>query len=159
MCKNQITEEKYGQLEAFINNLPEKKGALIEVLHKAQGIFGYLPQEVQLFVGEKLDIPASKVYGVVTFYSYFTTEPRGEFVINVCMGTACFVRGSGAVLDEFQKVLGIKTGETTADGKYTIEVLRCVGACGLAPVVTINDKVYGHVGPADVKRIITEYEQ
>jgi NADH-quinone oxidoreductase subunit E len=159
MCKNQITEEKYEQLEAFINNLPEKKGALIEVLHKAQGIFGYLPQEVQLFVGEKLDIPASKVYGVVTFYSYFTTEPRGEFVINVCMGTACFVRGSGAVLDEFQKVLGIKTGETTADGKYTIEVLRCVGACGLAPVVTINDKVYGHVGPADVKRIITEYEQ
>ena len=159
MCKNQITEEKYGQLEVFINNLPEKKGALIEVLHKAQGIFGYLPQEVQLFVGEKLDIPASKVYGVVTFYSYFTTEPRGEFVINVCMGTACFVRGSGAVLDEFQKVLGIKTGETTADGKYTIEVLRCVGACGLAPVVTINDKVYGHVGAADVKRIIAEYEQ
>ena len=159
MCKNQITEEKYQQLEAFINNLPEKKGALIEVLHKAQGIFGYLPQEVQLFVGEKLDIPASKVYGVVTFYSYFTTEPRGEFVVNVCMGTACFVRGSGAVLDQFQKVLGIKTGETTADGKYTIEVLRCVGACGLAPVVTINDKVYGHVGPADVKRIITEYEQ
>ena len=159
MCKNQITEEKYEQLEAFINNLPEKKGALIEVLHKAQGIFGYLPQEVQLFVGEKLDIPASKVYGVVTFYSYFTTEPRGEFVINVCMGTACFVRGSGAVLDEFQKVLGIKTGETTADGKYTIEVLRCVGACGLAPVVTINDKVYGHVGAPDVKRIISEYEQ
>ena len=159
MCKNQITEEKYQQLEAFINNISEKKGALIEVLHKAQGIFGYLPQEVQLFVGEKLDIPASKVYGVVTFYSYFTTEPRGEFVINVCMGTACFVRGSGAVLEEFQKVLGIKTGETTEGGKYTIEVLRCVGACGLAPVVTINDKVYGHVGPADVKRIINEYEQ
>ena len=159
MCKNQITEEKYGELEAYINNLSEKKGALIEVLHKAQGIFGYLPQEVQLFVGEKLDIPASKVYGVVTFYSYFTTEPRGEFVINVCMGTACFVRGSGAVLDEFQKVLGIKTGETTADGKYTIEVLRCVGACGLAPVVTVNDRVYGHINPADVKRIISEYEQ
>jgi len=159
MCKNQITEEKYGELEAYINNLSEKKGALIEVLHKAQGIFGYLPQEVQLFVGEKLDIPASKVYGVVTFYSYFTTEPRGEFVINVCMGTACFVRGSGAVLNEFQKVLGIKTGETTADGKYTIEVLRCVGACGLAPVVTVNDRVYGHISPADVKRIISEYEQ
>ena len=159
MCKNQITEEKYGELEAYINNLSEKKGSLIEVLHKAQGIFGYLPQEVQLFVGEKLDIPASKVYGVVTFYSYFTTEPRGEFVINVCMGTACFVRGSGAVLNEFQKVLGIKTGETTADGKYTIEVLRCVGACGLAPVVTVNDRVYGHISPADVKRIISEYEQ
>ena len=159
MCKNQITEEKYAQLEAFINNLPEKKGALIEVLHKAQGIFGYLPQEVQLFVGEKLDIPASKVYGVVTFYSYFTTEPRGEFVINVCMGTACFVRGSGAVLDEFNKQLGTKTGETTPDGKFTVGSLRCVGACGLAPVVTVNDKVYGHVGAADVKKILTEYEQ
>ena len=159
MCKNQITEEKYGQLEAFINNLPEKKGALIEVLHKAQGIFGYLPQEVQLFVGEKLDIPASKVFGVVTFYSYFTIEPRGEFVINVCMGTACFVRGSGAVLDEFNKQLGTKTGETTPDGKFTVGSLRCVGACGLAPVVTINDKVYGHVGAADVKIIIAEYEQ
>jgi NADH-quinone oxidoreductase subunit E len=159
MCKNQITEENYKQLEEFINNLSEKKGALIEVLHKAQGIFGYLPQEVQLFIGEKLDIPASKVYGVVTFYSYFTTEPRGEFVINICMGTACFVRGSGSVLDEFQKVLGIKTGETTSDGKYTIGVLRCVGACGLAPVVTVNDKVYGHVTPADVKKIIAEYEQ
>lgn len=159
MCKNQITEEKYGQLEAFINNLPEKKGALIEVLHKAQGIFGYLPQEVQLFVGEKLDIPASKVYGVVTFYSYFTTEPRGQYVINVCMGTACFVRGAGAVLDEFTKQLNIKTGETTLDGKFTIEVLRCVGACGLAPVVTINEKVYGHVTPAEVKKILAEYEQ
>jgi NADH-quinone oxidoreductase subunit E len=159
MCKNQITEEKYAQLEAFINNLPEKKGALIEVLHKAQGIFGYLPQEVQLFVGEKLDIPASKVYGVVTFYSYFTTEPRGEFVINVCMGTACFVRGSGAVLDEFNKQLGTKTGETTADGKFTVGSLRCVGACGLAPVVTVNDKVYGHVTATDVKKILAEYEQ
>ncbi len=159
MCKNQITEEKYQQLEEFINTIPEKKGALIEVLHKAQGIFGYLPQEVQLFVGEKLDIPASKVYGVVTFYSYFTTEPRGEFVINVCMGTACFVRGSGEVLNEFEKEIGVKVGETTTDGKYTIEVLRCVGACGLAPVVTINDKVYGHVTTADVKRIISEYEQ
>ena len=159
MCKNQITEEKFQQLEEFIKNLPEKKGALIEVLHKAQGIFGYLPKEVQLFVGEKLDIPASKVFGVVTFYSYFTIEPRGEFVINVCMGTACFVRGSGAVLDEFNKQLGTKTGETTPDGKFTVGSLRCVGACGLAPVVTINDKVYGHVGAADVKRILTEYEQ
>ena len=159
MCKNQITEEKYQQLESFINDLPEKKGALIEVLHKAQSIFGYLPQEVQLFVGEKLDIPASKVYGVVTFYSYFTTEPRGQYVINVCMGTACFVRGAGAVLDEFTKQLNIKTGETTLDGKFTIEVLRCVGACGLAPVVTINEKVYGHVTPAEVKKILAEYEQ
>lgn len=158
MCNNKIVEEQYQQLEEYINNLPDKKGALIEVLHKAQGIFGYLPKEVQLFIGEKLDIPASKIFGVVTFYSYFTTKPRGKYVVNVCMGTACFVRGAGAVLDEFQKELGIKTGETTGDGKFTIEVLRCVGACGLAPVVTINDKVYGRVTPADVKKIISEYE-
>lgn len=156
MCKNVSKEENFKQLENFIAALPDKKGALIEVLHKAQSIFGYLPEEVQLFVGEKLDVPASKVFGVVTFYSYFATEPRGEFVVNVCMGTACFVRGSGNVLAEFEKELGIKTGQTTEDGKFTIEILRCVGACGLAPVVTVNDKVYGHVTTADVKNILAE---
>lgn len=156
MCKNVSKEEGFKQLDAFIDSLPDKKGALIEVLHKAQGIFGYLPEEVQLFVGERLGVPASKVYGVVTFYSYFATEPRGEFVVNVCMGTACFVRGAGDVLNEFQKELGVKTGQTTEDGKFTIEALRCVGACGLAPVVTINDKVYGSVKPADVKNILAE---
>jgi NADH-quinone oxidoreductase subunit E len=149
----------YNRLEEFINALPDKKGALIEVLHKAQSIFGYLPEEVQLFVGEKLDVPASKVYGVVSFYSYFTTVPRGKYVINVCMGTACFVRGSADVLSEFEKQLGIKASETTNDGKFTIETLRCVGACGLAPVVTINDKVYGSVTPSEVKQIIFEYQE
>lgn len=158
MCKNVSKEEKFKELEEFINNLPDKKGALIEVLHRAQHIFGYLPEEVQLFVGEKLDVPASKVYGVVTFYSYFTMEPRGEFVINVCMGTACFVRGAANVLAEFEKEIGIKAGQTTADGKFTVDVLRCVGACGLAPVVTINDKVYGHVTAADVKKILADYQ-
>lgn len=158
MCKNCTKEAMYKQLEEFIDSLPDKKGALIEVLHKAQNIFGYLPEEVQLFVGEKLDVPVSKVYGVISFYSYFTTEPRGEHVVNICMGTACFVRGSANVLAEFEKELGIKTGETTADGKYTIEVLRCVGACGLAPVVTINDRVYGHVTAAEVKKILAEYK-
>lgn len=159
MCKNDLTEEMYKQLEEFINSIPDKKGALIEVLHKAQSIFGYLPEEVQLFVGEKLDVPASKVYGVVTFYSYFTTEPRGKYVVNVCMGTACFVRGAGNVLAEFEKEIGIKTGETTSDGKFTIETLRCIGACGLAPVVTINDKVYGSVTAEQVKGILAEYEE
>jgi NADH-quinone oxidoreductase subunit E len=158
MCNNCTKEAMYKQLEEFIDSLPDKKGALIEVLHKAQNIFGYLPEEVQLFVGEKLDVPVSKVYGVISFYSYFTTEPRGEHVVNVCMGTACFVRGSANVLTEFEKELGIKTGETTADGKFTIEVLRCVGACGLAPVVTINDRVYGHVTAAEVKKILAEYK-
>lgn len=158
MCKNVLTEEKFRELEDFINNLSDKNGALIEVLHKAQGIFGYLPKEVQLFVAQKLDVPASKVFGVVSFYSYFTTEPRGEYVINVCMGTACFVRGSGNVLAEFEKQLAINNGETTADGKFTIGSLRCVGACGLAPVVMVNDKVYGNVSVQDVKNILAEYQ-
>lgn len=157
MCNNTLAKEKYQELEEFINTLPDKESALIEVLHKAQNIFGYLPKEVQLFIGEKMDIPASKIFGVITFYSYFTTEPRGEYVINICMGTACFVRGSAKVLSEFEKELGINMGETTDDGKFTIEVLRCVGACGLAPVVTINDRVYGHVVPEDVKKILSEY--
>ena len=158
MCKNVLTEEKFRELEDFINNLSDKNGALIEVLHKAQGIFGYLPKEVQLFVAQKLDVPASKVFGVVSFYSYFTTEPRGEYVINVCMGTACFVRGSGNVLAEFEKQLSINNGQTTADGKFTIGSLRCVGACGLAPVVMVNDKVYGNVTVEDVKNILADYQ-
>lgn len=157
MCKNQLADEKYHELEEFINNLPDKKGALIEVLHKAQHIFGYLPKEVQLFVGEKLDVPASKVYGVVSFYSYFTMKPRGEYVVNVCMGTACFVRGSAKVLEKIQKHLNIKVQETTPDGKFTLDILRCVGACGLAPVVTINGKVYGHVTENDIEKIFAEY--
>lgn len=159
MCKNALSEEKFAELESYINNLPDKKGALIGVLHKAQHIFGYLPKEVQIFVGEKLGVPASKVFGVVTFYSYFTTEPRGEFVVDICMGTACFVRGAGEVLAEFEKELGIKSGQTTADGKFTIGVLRCVGACGLAPVVTVNGKVYGHVTKEHVKGILAEYQK
>lgn len=158
MCKSVLNEEKFHELEEFINNLSNKKGAVIEVLHKAQHIFGYLPEEVQLFVAEKLNIPASQVFGVVSFYSYFTTEPRGEYVINVCMGTACFVRGSGNVLEEFEKKLNLKSGQTTPDGKFTIGSLRCVGACGLAPVVMVNEKVYGNVKPEDVDKILADYK-
>lgn len=157
MCCNSEKNEMFKELEAYINALPSKEGALIEVLHRAQHIFGYLPEEVQAFVAEKLEIPVSKVYGVVTFYSFFTTEPRGKYVINVCMGTACFVRGAGDVLKEFEKQLNLKSGETTPDMKFTVGSLRCVGACGLAPVVTVNDKVYGHVTADQVQKIISEY--
>lgn len=158
MCKSVLNEEKFHELEEFINSLSNKKGAVIEVLHKAQHIFGYLPEDVQLFVAEKLNIPASQVFGVVSFYSYFTTEPRGEYVINVCMGTACFVRGSGNVLAEFENKLNLKAGQTTPDGKFTVGSLRCVGACGLAPVVMVNEKVYGNVKPEDVDKILAEYK-
>lgn len=157
MCCNNDKNQMYKDLESFINNLPSKEGALIEVLHKAQHIFGYLPSEVQAFVAEKLNLPLSNVYGVVTFYSFFTTEPRGKYVVNVCMGTACFVRGAGDVLKEFEKQLNIKSGETSSDMKFTVGSLRCVGACGLAPVVTVNDKVYGHVSTDQVSKIIGEY--
>ena len=158
MCCNLEKNRMFKELDDFIKSLPSKDGALIEVLHRAQHIFGYLPKEVQTFVADKLNLPVSKVYGVVTFYSFFTTEPRGKNVINVCMGTACFVRGAGDVLKEFKKELSIKSGQTTEDMKFTLGSLRCVGACGLAPVLTINDKVYGHCTPDQVKSILAEYE-
>lgn len=158
MCCNLENSQMFKELGEFIDSLPSKDGALIEVLHKAQHIFGYLPKEVQTFVADKLNLPVSKVHGVVTFYSYFTTEPRGKNVINVCLGTACFVRGAGDVLKEFEKELGIKAGQTTEDMKYTLGSLRCVGACGLAPVITVNEKVYGHCTSEQVKSILAEYK-
>ncbi|SHG91994.1 NADH-quinone oxidoreductase subunit NuoE [Tepidibacter thalassicus] len=157
MLNNILEEEKFKELKNFISNLNDEKGTLIEVLHKAQHIFGYLPKEVQLFISEQLNIPLSKVFGVVSFYSYFTTKPRGKFVINVCLGTVCFVKGADKIMEEFEKQLNIKCGETTPDNKFTLEGLRCVGACGLAPVVVINDKVYGHVTKNDVIKILSNY--
>lgn len=159
MCSNNLKDQYFKELGEFIDNLSDKKGALIAVLHKAQQIFGYLPQEVQIFVAKKLNLPVSKVNGVVTFYSYFTEIPTGKYVINVCMGTACFVKGAGEVLEEFERKLGLKVGQTTSDGKFTIQVLRCVGACGLAPVVTVNDKVYGHFTKQMVDKILDEYSE
>lgn len=158
-CSKELLEKKYKDLEEFMECQNNDKVNLISILHKAQEIFGYLPIEVQKFVAEKLNIPYSKVYGVVTFYSFFSTAEKGKYVINVCTGTACFVRGSGEVLAEFEKKLGIRQGETTADGKYTIDTLRCVGACGLAPVVSVNGKVYGHFNKKDVDKLIQEYSE
>jgi NADH:ubiquinone oxidoreductase subunit E len=159
MCKNALTEQKYGLLDSFIDELPDKQGALISVLHKAQGIFGYLPKEIQLHIARKLNLSAAKVNGVVTFYSFFTEIPRGDHVINVCMGTACFVRGAELILHDVQERLGIKAGGTTADGSFSIDALRCVGACGLAPVVIVDGKVYGRVKLEDVAGILKEYEE
>lgn len=158
-CSKESLEKKYNDLEEFIKYQNNNEVHLISILHKAQEIFGYLPMEVQKFVSEKLNIPYSKVYGVVTFYSFFSTSEKGKYVINVCTGTACFVRGAGEVLAEFEKKLGIHQGETTADGKYTIDTLRCVGACGLAPVVSVNGKVYGHFKKKDVDKLIQEYSE
>ena len=149
----------FEQLDSFINTLEIKEGSLIQVLHHAQGIFGYLPKEVLLYIAEQLNIAPAKVYGVVSFYSYFTTEPKGKYKISVCLGTVCFVKGADKILSEFEKQLGIKSGETTSDLKFSLEGLRCVGACGLAPVVVVNGKVYGQVKVEQVKDIINEYKQ
>lgn len=132
-------------------------GELINILHAAQGIFGYLPREVQEIVAFELHIPVSRVYGVVTFYSFFTMTPKGKYPISVCLGTACYVRGAEKVMDEFQRQLEIKVGETTSDGLFSLDCLRCVGACGLAPVVTIGGKVYGRITPEKVRDILSEY--
>ncbi len=151
--------QKFIELDEFIekNNYTGKD--LIAVLHEAQRIFSYLPEEVQRHIAKKLDIPVSKVYGVVTFYSYFTMERKGRFVINVCLGTACFVRGSDKILEEFEQQLNIKCGQTTSDGKYSLQSLRCVGACGLAPVIQVNGKTYGNATVETVKEILAEYQE
>jgi len=153
----EFPKELYDELGAFIDSLDTTKGALIEILHKAQGIFGYLSRDVQLYIARKLGIPGAEVYGVVSFYSYFTTKPSGKHTISVCMGTACFVRGADKILEKFKERLRIESNETTEDGLFTIKDVRCIGACGLAPVVTVDGKVYGKVKEGDVDDIIDEY--
>lgn len=157
---NDLPQDKLQELDAYIDSLEDKKGSLIHVLHRAQNLFGYLPMEVQLYIARKLDVPGAKVFGVVSFYSYFTTEPRGKHTISVCMGTACFVKGSEDVLKQFMNELGIdKNGGMSEDKMFTVRDVRCIGACGLAPVVMVGEKVYGHVKKEDVKGIIDEYRK
>jgi len=151
--KDQI--EKIRQIAKSFKNEP---GELINVLHKCQGEFGYLPAEVQEVVASELNISVANVYGVVTFYSFFSMIPKGLYPISICTGTACYVRGAEKVLSEFKKQLNIEVGTTSSDGKFSLSCLRCVGACGLAPVVLVGDKTYGRVSPDGVKDIIAEYE-
>ena len=150
-------EEMFKELDDFIDSLNSDPKELIAILHRAQDIFGYLPMVVQNHIARKLNINVSKVYGVVSFYSFFSMKPKGDNVIAICLGTACFVRGSGKILERVEELLGIKNGETTPDGKFTITTLRCVGACGLAPVMQINDKTYGNITPEDVESILANY--
>ncbi|WP_291546871.1 NAD(P)H-dependent oxidoreductase subunit E [Clostridium sp. HMP27] len=157
VSKYNLDQEKLKKLEEYIDGLEVKEGELINILHEAQDIFGYLPEELQLFISRKLGISAAKVFGVVTFYSFFTMEPKGKHVISVCMGTACFVKGADKILNEFRKLLNIKEGSSTKDGMFTIDTLRCVGACGLAPVVIVDGKVFGRVKVEDVQNIIKQY--
>ena len=153
-----LKPEQIKAIQDICKSFNNDPGELINVLHKTQGYFGYLPAEVQEVVAANLNISVAKVYGVVTFYSFFTMIPKGKHPISVCTGTACYVRGAEKVLDEFKRILEIKVGETTADGKFSLSCLRCVGACGLAPVVLVGEKVYGRVSPDGVKDIIKEYQ-
>ena len=154
-CDKEITiKEKIREICAGFNNDPNE---LIAILHKAQNHFGFLPKEVQRAIGEAMNIPEAKIYGVVTFYSYFTMEPKGKHPISICMGTACYVQGAEKVLKEIENIIGIKNGQTSEDGKFSLNCLRCIGACGLAPVIMIGEKVYGNVKAEEVESIINEY--
>lgn len=151
-------KEKEKKLDEIIEKYKDTRGALIPVLHEAQEVYGYLPLEVQRAISEKLDIPLAEIYGVVSFYTQFSINPKGKYQINVCMGTACYVKGANEILNKFRTRLSIDVGECTEDGKFSLEACRCIGACGLAPVVTINDEVYGKLTADDVDNILDDYE-
>ena len=154
----QGTKEQEEQLRKVIAAHKGQKGALMPVLQQAQEIYGYLPVEVQKIISEEMQIPESKICGVVTFYSFYSLYPKGKYKISVCLGTACYVKGSSKVYEKLQEVLGISGGECTPDGKFSLDACRCVGACGLAPVMMINDDVHGRLTPDAVEEILAKYE-
>lgn len=159
-AKAQAEEAKlYEQLDKIIEKHKTVRGPLIQVLHAAQELFGYLPEKAQVEIAKGLDVPLSEVHGVLSFYSFFTTVPRGQHTIRVCMGTACYVRGGKQVLEKFQHELGIGTNDTTEDRQFSLEINRCVGACGLAPVVTIGPDIYRRVKVDKVPEIISKYKK
>lgn len=152
------TSEQKAELMQVLFELKDQHGALMPALQRAQHIYGYLPIEVQKMVADGLNIPLEEVYGVSTFYSQFSLNPKGKYKISVCMGTACYVKGAGDILDKVSEHVGIKSGECTADGKYSIEACRCIGACGLAPVMTINEDVYGRLTMDEITDILKKYD-
>lgn len=151
------TKEQDEKLQAVIEKYKDTQGALIPVLHEAQEIFGYLPVEVQERISKGLGVPMSEIYGVVTFYTQFSINPKGKYKIGVCLGTACYVKGSGDIIEKIKEILGIDVGECTPDGKFSLDATRCIGACGLAPVLTVNDDVYGRLVVDDVPGILAKY--
>ena len=146
--------EKFSMLEQVMDDYDRKESNLIQILHMGQAIFGYLSPEVQSFIANKMDIPNSKVNSVLTFYSFFSTKPKGKYTVGICLGTACYVRGGKDVVNKLKEVLGCDVGETTDDKIFSLQVMRCIGACGLAPAMTINDKVYKQVNPNKLHRIL-----
>ena len=152
------TKEQEAQLPAVIEKYKDVQGALMPVLQEAQQIYGYLPIEVQIMIAEGLGVSLSEVYGVVTFYAQFSLNPKGQYPIAVCMGTACYVKGSHAILERLERKLGIEVGGVTPDGRFSLEATRCIGACGLAPVFTIGDDVYGKLTPEEAEAVLAKYE-
>ncbi len=153
------TEEQFKELDALIAEHKGQAGALMPVLQGAQGIFGYLPIEVQKHIALSMDVPLSEVYGVASFYSQFILNPKGDYAVAVCLGTACYVKGAGLLMDKLESILGIKNGEITADRKFSLDATRCIGACGLAPVLTVNEEVYGRLTPDMIQGIIDKYNK
>ena len=152
------TPEQAAKLQAVLAEANGDKSRLMAVMQEAQEIYGYLPYEVQQMIAEGLNVPMEKVYGVATFYAQFALSPKGKYNISVCLGTACYVKGSGDVLDKICELVGIQPGECSADGKYSVEACRCIGACGLAPVMTINEDVYGRLTTDMIPGILAKYE-
>ena len=152
------TAEQEADLKRVISELKDTAGALMPILQHAQEIFGYLPIEVQTMISDETGIPLEKIYGVATFYSQFSLQPKGQYRISVCLGTACYVKGSGDIFKKLEELLGITNGDCTPDGKFSLDSCRCVGACGLAPVMMINDEVYGRLTVDDVPTILAKYE-
>ena len=152
------TPEQMAALDAVIASYKGQLGATMPVLQEAQDIYGYLPIEVQRIIAEKMDVSIEEIYGIVSFYSQFVLNPKGEFSISVCLGTACYVKGAADILEEIVSVIGVPSGSTSSDGKYSLEATRCVGACGLAPVMIVNENVYGRVKKDQVAGILAKYK-
>ena len=150
------TPEQEAKLDAVIAKYGKDEGAVMRILQDAQDIYGYLPLEVQRMISIKTGVPLAEIYGVATFYSQFSLNPKGQVAISVCLGTACYVKGAGKVIEKISEVLGIQPGETS-DGKFSLDATRCLGACGLAPVITVNEDVYGKLKPEDVKTVLEKY--
>lgn len=152
-----LDSKKLEALNLYIDGQEDKEKMLIHILHRGQHLFGYLPPSLQLHIARRTGLPASKVFGVVTFYSYFTETMRGKHTISVCMGTACFVKGANGLTDHLRRSLLVSPGGTTKDGMFTLNEIRCIGACGLAPAVMVDDKVYGHMNPRNVDKVVDSY--
>ena len=157
-CGSVVKDDRFFKIDEILDRNGRDESMLIQILEQVQHELGYLPEDVQSYLAEALEIPLSKIYSVVTFYSLFHTDPVGKYTISICMGTACYVKGAADIVAEFERLLDVKVGGTTADGKFTLIACRCLGACGLAPVLNVSGKVFGRLVPGDVKTIIEQFD-